>query len=222
MDTAITQRLWVTSPAIAAVAGTLATALHADPDVLEQVESACGDNVRSILREATDPASATPRFDAAAERYRTFDAHARELLRGAAAFVPKALLDVDTRAVSATSLLEQDRTPQFEELGRRADRVVNEIGSLLPNTVPEATRALRARLNPDGKGGWRHLPVLSLGLALVARCAARGDDESGLWIRRQQSMWAELAAIAPEMVALDLVLAEVTLSGAELRKGSIE
>jgi hypothetical protein len=213
-------RLWSTAPAIAASAGTLAAALRRDDDLLEQIEIVCGSNVASILSAGVDPAAVTPRFDAFSEHYKAQVPIARELLKGAAAFVPKALLDVDSRAVTATALLDRDRSPQFEELTRWADRALNEVAALLGRAAPETTRAVRARLNPDGKGGWRHLPMLSLGLAMVARFAARGDYESAVWIRKQQSRWADLAAIAPEMVALDLVLAEVTLSGVDNRSGS--
>jgi hypothetical protein len=213
-------RLWTTSPAIAAIAGTLSGAMERNADVVEQVELVCGDNLARILGHGPDPAAATPRFDAFSEHYKAQDRVAREVLKGAAAFVPKALLDVDSRAVTAMALLARDRAPQFEEIARKGDRAVNEVASLLASAHSEAMHAVKARLNPDGKGGWRHLPVLSLGLAMVARCAARGDYQSAVWIRQQQSLWADLAVIAPEMVALDLVLAEVTLSGVESRAGS--
>lgn len=62
-----------------------------------------------------------------------------------------------------------------------------------------------------------HLPLLSLSLAVNGRLAARPNPPEGCvrLVRTHHRFWAQLAKHLPELVALDIVLAELTASGAE-------
>ncbi|MBB5490838.1 hypothetical protein [Nocardiopsis metallicus] len=62
-----------------------------------------------------------------------------------------------------------------------------------------------------------HLPLLSLALAVNGRLAARPHppEECVRLARSHHRFWAELAKCLPELVALDIVLAELTAAGAE-------
>ena len=68
---------------------------------------------------------------------------------------------------------------------------------------------------PDRPGSWRDLPALSAALATAARLAARDVDDCRRLVERYRQEWAELAAAAPDLAAVDLVLAELTLAGTE-------
>lgn len=62
-----------------------------------------------------------------------------------------------------------------------------------------------------------HLPLLSLALAVSGRLATRPHPPEGCvrLARSHHRFWAELAKCLPELVALDIVLAELTVAGAE-------
>ena len=47
--------------------------------------------------------------------------------------------------------------------------------------------------------------------ALGARHAARGHVDAAKWIVREQRPWADLAEVAPQLVTIDLIIAELTV-----------
>jgi hypothetical protein len=102
----------------------------------------------------------------------------------------------------------------------------------------EVFEQFEKRLGYTRNDGWRGLPAASLGLAIMARYASRGnmlakeffevegqDESIGLndlirWKRlnEQRHGWAEFAKLVPDMVMIDIILAELIIAGAEKRK----
>lgn len=102
----------------------------------------------------------------------------------------------------------------------------------------EVINLFNDRLHPSDNTGWRGLAAASLGLALLSRYASRGNkyakqffviEREGEYINlrdlsrqrdldNQRNGWAEFAKLAPDAVSLDIILAEITIAGAENRK----
>jgi hypothetical protein len=74
-----------------------------------------------------------------------------------------------------------------------------------------------ARRHPTATGSWRVVPSISLGLALVARHAARGHQMAAGWLPRQSRVWADLASVVPQMVTIDLIVAELVVASSTNR-----
>jgi hypothetical protein len=74
---------------------------------------------------------------------------------------------------------------------------------------PKARAVVEARRHPTAETGWRLLPAVSLALAFAARHAARGSEPATAWVRRNQRGWGDLASVAPAMVTVDLIVAEL-------------
>jgi hypothetical protein len=79
---------------------------------------------------------------------------------------------------------------------------------------PDLANAITARNPEKDKGGWLGLPAMSIAMALLARLAARGDSNAALLEEGYRGKWANLALHAPELVAIDLVLAEALVAAA--------
>jgi hypothetical protein len=77
----------------------------------------------------------------------------------------------------------------------------------------ELANEISVRRAPDGKGGWLALPTMSIAMALVARLAAHGDEACQTLEREWRERWSDLALHAPDLVAIDLVLAEALIVG---------
>jgi len=56
---------------------------------------------------------------------------------------------------------------------------------------------------------------MSIAMALLARLAARGNSNCTMLERDYRDRWANLARYAPELVAIDLVLAEALVTAAD-------
>ena len=79
---------------------------------------------------------------------------------------------------------------------------------------PDLADAISARQPAGGKSGWLALPAMSIAMALLARLAARGNSNCAMLEREYRGKWANLALYAPELVAIDLVLAEALVVAA--------
>ena len=55
---------------------------------------------------------------------------------------------------------------------------------------------------------------MSIAMAVLARLAARGNSNCAMLEREYRGEWANLALCAPELVAIDLVLAEALVTAA--------
>jgi hypothetical protein len=218
-DTRVDERLWATIPGAAAVLTSelLATPTGTQPaDLLDAAVAQCGDNLASILDGDGDPCAQVGQFGQGAERMAHLTAEQLEAVWQAAAVVPQALLDADTRAVAARRMFDARHTPQLARAAREAASVVRSAERLVTaSAYPGVASQIRARSHPDGRGGWVALPAMSAALALAARIAARGDDKCQAFERLWRERWADLAQRAPDLVQIDLVLAEALIAGAE-------
>lgn len=220
-EVAEASQLWAALPVAAAILtgdllppGSVATsgplAVLAD-DAIAQ----CGETLRMMLRGQNDPLAGVGRFGPDAERMAALSTAQVEALWQAAAVVPQALLDADTRMAAARQLFDARRTPEFRRAAMEAASVMNAAQGLIrASRYPSLIRQLVARRHPEGSGGWLAVPAMSAALALVARLAARGDGacRSHEWVWRE--LWAGLASRAPDQAGIDLVLAEALVAGA--------
>jgi hypothetical protein len=206
------ERLWAAFPAAAALAS---GASLARPDVAGLATAHCGDSLAEMLSGSPDPHGTVGTFGRGAEMMGAWPLERVEALWQAAAVVPQALLDVDTR-MSAARLMFDSRN----ELPLRAVATVAKTMTRMAEAaversdVPGTLSLIKDRRPEAGKGGWLALPTVSIAMALVARLAARGDSRCAVIEQEYRGKWGNLALCAPDLVGIDLVRAEASLVGA--------
>ena len=221
-DARAAERLWAMVPAAAAV---LCSRLLAEPpgpsrdrsaDLLDAALVQCGPNLAVLLEGDRDRYAQVGQFGPDAERMAVLSAEQVEAVWQAAAVVPQALLDADTRAVAARQMFDARRSAELARAAREATSIVRSAERLVAASPYRGALAqIAARRHPDGKGGWFALPAMSASLALVARIAARGDEACRSFERGWRDCWAGLARQAPDLAGIDLVLAEALVAGAD-------
>lgn len=220
--------LWHRLPAAAALATSDLMPLigadstdHADPDhaeLLEQLERRCGAIAATLLRGDADPASGAGRFDANTEHLARMSKDQVTAIWQAARVVPRALLDEDSRTQAALGLFTARDLPQMHRVRGAAPDIAAAVLHLAQRLDPTYRRPVLELLEPrhvPGAARWRNLPAASLALALAARLAARGVSSFASLARGQRAVWGDLARCAPDLVRIDIVLAELALAGAE-------
>lgn len=206
------EKLWTVLPAAAAIAaGDIVTRA----DLVGVAAGQCGESLTEILAGKPDPYAGVGRFGLDAERLALLPPEQVDSLWQAAAVVPHALLDVDTRAAAARRMFDaRDKTVV------RAATASAKAAALLVKTLinqsrtPHLADAITARLPREHKGGWLALPAMSIAFALMARLAARGNPKCRALEREFRGEWIVLVQHAPHLVAIDLVLAEALIVGA--------
>lgn len=194
--------------------GALPAALMSAADSVwsdEEIDAAigvCGDAVDGLL-DGEDPYANAGRLDESADLLDQNPA-LREQFIHAARIVPQGLLSAESRVLAAMDLVSERRDPRLEWLMRHARSVLRE-GERLIRIVgdPATQKAFDARCHPTRTEGWRAIPAISMAFALAARHASRGHAEAGTWIVREQRPWESLAEVAPQMVTIDLIIAEL-------------
>lgn len=131
-----------------------------------------------------------------------------ESLWRAAQVIPRALLDPDSRAVAARRLFDHRADRGVWQIGGMASGIARNALTLLVGR-PRLCAQIAARRGAGGAGEWLDLPAASAALALVARLAARGDVRCQRMEQLYRGKWRRLATSAPELVTIDLVLAEL-------------
>ena len=185
-------------------------------DVLESATAVCGD-ILDLLARGTDPHPRAGMFNEAAILYDGMDQAGREAFREHTHLVPTGLLDADSRTRASIQLLERRRDAS-PSLTRETPRLLRESLAILTDLEDTvAHEAVTARVYAKDRRGWVNLPALSLGFAFVARHAARGEHRVLPWLERNRPLWANLAAIGPDLATIDLMLAELLLAGAAAR-----
>jgi hypothetical protein len=185
---------------------------HWSADEVDAAVAVCGDVVAGIL-QGQDPFASAGRFDAGAEIF-AGDPRLREAIVASMGLVPQGLLGKDTRVMAAMELIARRQDGRLKQLVREAHQLMAGLERLLAAVAgPAVQAAFRARLHPSAEGGWRVLPAVSLGLALAARHAARGDARAAAYVERQRQTWTELALVVPQLVTIDLILAELLVAG---------
>jgi hypothetical protein len=210
------ERLWSVAPAAAAVlcSRLLAGPPYPDEDpaavVLKAAQAQCGPALAALLRGDGDPHPQSAQFGPDTERMALF-APSLE-----AVAVPHSLLDAATRAAAAGQLFEARRHPDLARAVPDAPSVIRSAERLVASSPYRYARTqITARLHPDGSGGWLALPAMSASLALIARIAARGNEDCRAFERTWRPRWIALARQAPALTTIDLVLAEALIASAE-------
>ncbi|MGP4028377.1 hypothetical protein [Actinomadura sp. 3N407] len=135
----------------------------------------------------------------------------------AANVVPQALLDPDTRLVAARRLFDSRRSTMAMSLARQAADLLAHVRRVIERSgLPELAEQVDRRTPDPTAAGWQLLPAASAAMALAARLAARGDEGATAAERSMRTWWLPLAALAPELTGIDLVVAELLLSARTL------
>ncbi len=208
--------LWASSPMAAAVmlrdwlSGLRSSGGGVPLDMMDAAVAQCGPVASALLCGGPDPAAAAGRFDAAADRYALMDDTLRDSFRAAMALIPRGLLDADTRTQAAMLLVDRRSDLRLRAVSDASGRLLKEAMILLNlSGMSGLAASVRARMHPNGSVGWRALSSLSLAFALVGRQSARGSAEASAWLRSARPYWVKLARVAPELVKIDIVLAEL-------------
>ncbi|MEE2038754.1 hypothetical protein Q8791_16135 [Nocardiopsis sp. CT-R113] len=187
-------------------------------DLLEQLEQRCGPIATDLLRGDPDPARGSGRFDATAEQLALMPEEQVTAIWREARVVPRALLDQDSRTQAALGLFTARNRSELYRVRRAATDITDSVLRLargLSQTYRGPTTALLEPRHTAGASPWRNLPAASLAMALTARLAARGVPAFASLARGQRTLWGDLARTAPDLVRIDIVLAELALAGAE-------
>jgi superfamily I DNA/RNA helicase len=210
------ERLWSKAPAAAAVLCSRLLAGPAYPDedpaaiVMKAAQAECGPALAAVLRGEGDPHPRSAQFGPDTERMALLAPNLE------AAAVPHSLLDAPTRVAAARQLFEARRHPDLARAVLDAPSVIRSAERLVAGSPYRYARTqITARLHPEGSGGWLALPAMSASLALIARIAARSNEDCRAFDRTWRPRWIALARQAPALTTIDLVLAEALIASAE-------
>jgi hypothetical protein len=220
--------LWHRLPVAAALATSgllpripldLQTLAPGPAELMEEIRVNCGEGALTLLAGAPDTDAGIGRFDANAVRFAQMPAQQVDAIWRAARVVPEALLSADSRSRAARRLFDVRNRSELFGLRKQAPALTHAVDGVcrrLPVLYRTPAQALvRGRHPGVNAHGWQHLPAASAALAVLARLAARGIAGCAELERRWRPQWAVLAAAAPDIVTLDIVLAELSLAGAE-------
>jgi hypothetical protein len=200
---------WTKRGALPAALLSAADSLWSD-DEIEAAINVCGDSVNGLL-DGADPYANAGIIDESAELLDQNPA-LREQFIHAARLVPQGLLSADSRVLAAMDLVAKRRDPRLDWLIRNARSVLREGERLIRMIGDSASQqAFDARRHRSRIDGWQVIPAISMALALSARHAARGHAEAARWTQRERRAWEGLAAVAPQLVTIDLIIAELTV-----------
>lgn len=201
-------RVWPVLPVAA-----LLLAGVSDPECLAAAERQCGDVLTGILREGFDRNARVGQFGPEVNRMKLMTPEQFVGLWQAAQVVPRTLLDADTRTMAARRLFDARGTEPAKKVARMARHIVLTAHRLIARSrLPRLADQLVARENREESPGWFALPAASAALALLARLAAHGDADCRVAEQALRPEWFRLAVIAPDLVAIDLVLAELLIT----------
>jgi hypothetical protein len=213
----VLERLWAVLPAAAAVA--VGSDLFRRGEVADAAVGQCGDTFAAILDGHPDPHAPVGRLGPESEHMATWPPERVDAL-WQAAVVPKTLLDAGTRLAAARRMLAARHEPPVHAAASSAKTIIQTAETVLSHSrYPELADAIAAR-KPPGGPSWLALPAMSIAMALLARLAARGDSKCASLERDYRGTWTDLARHAPDLVAIDIVLAEA-LAAAAWRKSEL-
>lgn len=177
-------------------------------DRLDALAGVCGDVVRE-LAEGRDPVSNVGGFDATSDFLASKTPAEREVILRSAGIVPTGLLDANSRALAANALLSLLDDAKLSWLRSNARRYNDEIrATLRAIDAPFALAAMEARRHPRHPSGWRALPEWSIGIAFACRAGAHLGLELPVVSDCARSV-SSLAVVAPTLVTIDLLIAEL-------------
>ncbi|WP_446212906.1 hypothetical protein [Micromonospora sp. IBSANI012] len=208
--------LWGPSPVAAAIASAhqLGT-MTVRSGLYERIAAVCGAQmVDTLLMADQDPYAGVGAFGAEAEQLAAMEPEQLDALWSAAPVVPGGLLDGDERWSAARELFDARLRPGLVSLAGKTERHLQLLVRSLERVGgPELAAAVRAR---EQGPGWRSLPALSIALCLASRLAARGHEPLASDMSRLVKGHGVLARRAPRLTTVDVVLAELLVTGLDL------
>jgi hypothetical protein len=165
--------LWSRSAAAAVVCSS-ARVSAGDAVAVEELIATGGPIAATLLGGGDDPVASVARFGPEATRFAASPKELLDQIWRLANIVPAQLLDADSRAAAARKLFDARDYPFLKRWAPVAKQLELACDSLLSSRLGEVVAPAVAARRSDN--GWQSLPAMSLGLALVARLAARGDD----------------------------------------------
>ena len=196
--------LWRRFPALASTARLATAALPWD-----QIVTKCGPFAEVVASGETTWLPHLGRFDHAPHLNAMTPQRFDQLWR-AAQVVPAGLLDTDTRASAGMAMFRTRHKRGFESLLRTGPALVHDTQAILRDAGQKGLGDwVRARVAPRTSWPWELLPQLSAAFAALARMAARGDQRAARLSTRFVSEWQTMARTAPDLVQIDIVLAEM-------------
>jgi hypothetical protein len=196
--------LWRRFPALASTADVATSVLPWD-----ELVAVCGDLVESVAEGANGWFPHVGRFDHAAFLNAKTPRELEAVWR-AAQIVPAGLLDVDTRAAAGMALFQNRQNSALHSMTRDGQAVAHAADAILRDAGHEPLAAwVRSRIPVKTSWAWEVSPQLSAAFAAMARLAARGDERAAQLSTRFVGEWQHLARVSPDIVEIDIVLAEM-------------
>ncbi|MFJ3987679.1 hypothetical protein ACIPWY_03270 [Streptomyces sp. NPDC090032] len=215
--------LLLTAPLLPYLAGgdayELAELYPQEVHLLDEVGEFAGDGLRTLLASGADPHRGVGRFDARTRALAELPAPQQRALWASVGAVPTALLDESTRVAAAWEAFRARREFSHVALREEGGDWTDALERFLAETAAPLADAVRDRAPGPLRGldeAWMRVPQLSLGFALVARLAAAGDGRAARLEHSARPVWSALAVRAPELTAVDLVLAEGLVTSVRL------
>ncbi|GAA1865832.1 hypothetical protein [Myceligenerans crystallogenes] len=182
-------------------------------DEVQAAVTVCGSEVLSLL----DDGDAFPKaglLDQSAVHFDRAPAALRDAMLRQMGLIPKGLLSLDARTAASIAFVERRRDGQLPKVVASSRDLLTECRRFLPLlNDPVAVASVDARIPDDADDGWRVVPAISLTYAFAARHAARGHQMGTTWLNgRRKATWTAVAEVAPELVTVDLILAELLVS----------
>lgn len=200
-------RRWTTREALPWLL--LTSCLRWTEDILDAAGAIGGDAVEELVVHRHDPYSQHGRLNSFAELLRSHPEQREEVIREAG-IVPKGLISCDARLVATMEFIAVSNDERLLSLIKGARRLYDEARLLVASLDDAvALTAFADRTPAQATRSWMLLPTLSLGFALAARYAARGDSSCRTWVNRHRRYWVALAEAVPRMVTIDLFIAEL-------------
>lgn len=210
VDPSEIRRMWSLLPAAAVLA---TGGLFDDEDCLLAAESQCGETLSRIRAEGRDPHAKVGGFGPEVAQLALMAPGQLAGLWSAANVVPRSLLDPDTRMVAARQLFDARTALTGSPICQQATTIVRESMTLIARSSRRDLAAhVQERSGSTSGSLWMSLPMVSSALAIVARLAARGDQACRQYEQAIRGDWSKLAHHAPELVTIDLLLAELLLT----------
>jgi hypothetical protein len=178
---------------------------------VDEINRTLGPSAIEILANGKDPDFANPDFRG--DFAMRMDGLAEEIVDAmwtALNPVPSRLLDPEQRVLNGRQLFIERRNSRLGELIDRRGEVIGAAAELCES---EGYARLRELLMARCHGnGWRDLPAVTIGFAILARGSARGNAMGDTILEDLREAFTTLAWKAPQMMQQDLVLAELWMA----------
>lgn len=224
--------IWTMRNALPSTLLSAADRSWSDEEIDSSVE-VLGSCARDIY-SGNDPFATAGRFDEGSDRFASMP-ELREHFINSMQLVPSGLISGDSRVSASLKLIEKRNSSNTQWIRDNAGLIIGHTRELLRSLKsPLLTNAFEVRQHPFADDGWQAVSGASLGIALLARMAARdhtfamdffevnsegngslSDISKMQTIVDRREGWANFAKAAPEMATIDIILAELLIASTE-------